>query len=246
MPLDYLVKTLRFPHVIVAGCLFSILAGCQAARMAIPAELETHSVTYPCIGRSGFTLTETFSFGPYQLSQVHRGWTQTTAWGIVFFERSHTRQSYEFTLQAPNGESWKGQAATGVRKSDLKGTVAGGDLTWGLDSDQQFIVRIGRGDAPEAWTLALAEGSRDSTLRGRFSDGTTTYQVEGTRQLAGSPMPLMDTAGFLIGDGSRVIAAVDLINAGSVTFDSSLSAARRDPLAAAAAALLLYQNLSDR
>ncbi len=212
--------------------------------MAIPSHLEARSEGYPCIGRGGFTLSEQFTFGPYQVENVHRGWTTTTAWGIIFYERSHSRQPFEYTLQGPTGAPWQGQAATGVRKSDLKGTVAGGELTWGIGSDLNFVVRIGQGDEPEAWTLVLGEGNRDTTLTGQYSDGKTTYRIEGSHQLAGSPMPLVDTAGFLIYDGTRLIAAVDLINAGSVYFDRQLSAARRDPLAAAATALLLYQDIS--
>lgn len=222
-----------------------LLTGCQSAKMAIPSDLEARSETYPCIGRNGFSLSEQFSFGPYRVENVHRGWTTRTKWGIVFFERSHARQQYEYTLIPPRGEPWQGQAATGVKKSDLKGTVAGGELTWGLESDLNFVVQIGRTDAPRAWTLVLAEGTRDSTFKGQLSDGTTTYRVEGTHALEGSPIPLMDTAGYLIYDGTRLLAAIDLINAGSVHLDTRLPAARRDPLAAAAAALLLYRDISD-
>lgn len=220
------------------------LAGCQSAQMAIPSDLEARSETWPCIGRGGFTLSEQFTFGPYQVENVHRGWTTKTAWGLLFFERSHTRQQVEYTLQGPKGAPWQGQAATGVRKSDLKGMVAGGDLTWGIDSDLNFVVHIGQGEKANAWTLVLAEGNYDSTLKGQFSDGKTTYRVEGSHKLAGSSMPLMDTSGYLIYKGKKPIAAVDVLNAGSVTFDSALSASKRDPLAAAAAALLLYKDIA--
>ena len=58
-------------------------------------------------------------------------------------------------------------------------------------------------------------------------------------------MPLMENAGFLIYDGARLIAAVDLVNAGAVHFDQALPAViQREPLAAAAAALLLYRDIS--
>jgi len=238
------MKHISLPRCLSALILLLLLSSCQSAQMAIPASLQSSAETYPCVGRGGFTLSEQFSFGPYEVSDVHRGWTTQTAWGIIFFERSHTRQSFEYTLQAPKGVSWQGQAATGVRKSDLKGTVAGGDLTWGIDSDVNFVVRIGQGKKAKAWTLILAEGNRDSTLKGKFSDGNVSYRVEGSHKLAGSPMPLVDTSGYLIYQGRHLVAAVDVLNAGSVTFDPKLSAAKRDPLAAAAAALLLYQDIS--
>ena len=226
-------------------CLLPLaVAGCQSARMAIPADLEARAETYPCIGRGGFSLSEKFSFGPYAVSDVHRGWTRRITWTIVFYENSKARQQYEFTLVPPSGKSWQGQAATGVRKEDLKGTVAGGELTWGLERNVNFVARLGRAGQTNAWTLLLAEERGNVVLKGLLADGTTSYRVEGTRKLAGTSIPLMENAGFLIYDGSRLVAAVDLLNAGSVHFEPSLSPAQREPLAAAAAALLLYRDIS--
>lgn len=224
----------------------SILAvsGCQTARMAVPAGLAADADTYPCIGRGGFSLAEKFTFGPYAVTDVHRGWTHRVAWGIVMYENSRARQQYEFALQASSGRSWQGQAATGVRKEDLKGTAAGGELTWGLSRDVNFVARLGLAGQSNAWTLVLAEERGGVVLKGLLGNGTATYRVEGTRQLAGTSIPLMENAGFLIYAGTRLVAAVDLLNAGSVHFARDLTAVQREPLAAAAAALLLYRDIS--
>ena len=224
--------------------LLSLAAGCTAARMAIPADLESRSEAYPCVGRGGFSLSEKFSFGPYEISDIRRGWTHRVAWGLVFYERSKAHQQYEFTLRAPSGKTWQGQAATGVRKEDLKDTVAGGELTWGLSRAVHVVARFGLAGQTNAWTLALAEERGDVVLKGTLADGATIYRVEGTRQLAGTSIPLMENAGFLIYDGTRLVAAIDLLNAGSVYLDRTLSPARREPLAAAATALLLYRDIS--
>ena len=230
-------------------CLFSDLvlsaaAGCTTARMAIPADLESRADAYPCVGRGGFTLSEKFSFGPYDVVDVRRGWTHRSAWRIALYERSRARQQYEFSLRMPSGRRWQGQAATGVRKQDLKDTVAGGELTWGLARDVNFVANLGLDNQTNAWTLALAEERGGILLNGTLTDGQATYRIEGTRQLAGSSIPLMENAGFLIYDGTRLVAAVDLVNAGSVRFDQALTPAQREPLAAAAAALLLYRDIS--
>ena len=226
------------------SCAVLLLAGCTSARLAIPDDLESRADVYPCVGRAGFSLSERFSFGPYEVSDVHRGWTHRVAWGIAMYERSRARQPCEFALRTPSAQLWRGQAATGVRREDLKDTVAGGELTWGLSRDVHFVARLGRDAQTNAWTLLLAEDRDGILLRGALTDGPTTYRVEGSRQLAGTSMPLMENAGFLIHDGPRLVAAVDLLNAGSVHFDPSLSPAQREPLAAAAAALLLYRDIS--
>ena len=49
--------------------------GCQVARMAVPPDLESGSEVFPCTGRQGFTWSEKFTFGPYAVTDVHRGWT---------------------------------------------------------------------------------------------------------------------------------------------------------------------------
>ena len=221
------------------------LAGCTTARMAIPADLESRSDVYPCVGRGGFTLSEKFTFGPYEVFDVRRGWTHRVTWSLALYERSKARQQCEFTLRMPSGRKWQGQAATGVRKQDLKDTVAGGELTWGLARDVNFVARLCLARQTNAWTLALAEERSGILLNGTLTDGQATYRIEGTRQLAGSSMPLMENAGFLIYDGPRLVAAVDLVNAGAVHFDKALPALiQREPLAAAAAALLLYRDIS--
>ncbi len=131
-----------------------------------------------------------------------------------------------------------------MRKQDLKDTVAGGELTWGLTREVNFVARLGREDQAGAWNLALAEERGGVLLNGTQTDGQTAYRVEGSRQLAGTSIPLTENAGFLIYDGTRLVAAVDLVNAGSVRFDQALAPAQREPLAAAAAALLLYRDIS--
>ena len=228
----------------IALCLLFLAGGCTTARMAVPADLEARSDAYPCAGRGGFTLSEKFSFGPYDVVDVRRGWTHRVAWSIALYERSRARQQYEFALRAPSGQTWRGQAATGVRKQDLKDTVAGGELTWGLTREVNFVARLGRDGEPGAWNLALAEERGGVLLNGTLTDGQTAYRVEGSRQLAGTSIPLMENAGFLIYDGTRLVAAIDLVNAGSVRFDQSLTSETREPLAAAAAALLLYRDIS--
>jgi len=184
------------------------------------------------------------SFPPYEVVQVRRGWTRRHGWSVPFYDEYAASQSYEFTLLAPGGEFWQGQATTGVRRQDARGWIGGGHLTWGISHQIDYLVQIGQDGRDTAWTLSLAEGGSDTTLAGTFSDGATTYRVEGTHHLAGTSMPLVDTAGFLFYDGKRAVAAVDLLNAGAVHLDRSLPSAQRDPLAAAAAALLLYQDIS--
>jgi len=222
------------------------LAGCQTARMAMPPALEARADSLACEGRNGFKLSEAFTFGPYEVFDVRRGWSSRFTWGILSFRQSSARQKLEYALRAPGGAVWRAQAATGVRQQDVQGQVAGGELTWGIGHQAHYLVRIGRDGSETPWTLNVAEGDRDTALKGVFTDGATTYEVEGSHQLAGTTIPLMDPSGYIVSLGSRPVMAVDVLNAGSVHFAPDLAAAEREPLAAAAAALLLYKDLSNR
>ncbi|PIE57808.1 MAG: hypothetical protein CSA33_07135 [Desulfobulbus propionicus] len=219
------------------------LSGCQAARMAVPPGLEGHSDFLVCEGRNDFKLSETFSFGPYEVYDVHRGWSNRFTWGIVFFQKSSARQKLEYSLRTPNGTVWRAQAVTGVVQKDVMGQVIGGDLTWGIGHKTSYVVRMGSDGSETPWTLNVAEGNSDTVLKGVFANGTTTYRVTGSHRLAGSSIPLVDPTGYIVSRRSRPVMAVDVLNAGSVHFASDLSPADREPLAAVAVALLLYKDL---
>jgi hypothetical protein len=180
------MKAISLPLRRLFLLLFLPLAGCQSARMAVPADLEARADAYPCLGRGGFSLSEKFSFGPYEVFQVKRGWTRRTTWTLVLYENAKARQQVEFSLRTPSGRTWQGQAATGVRQENLKSSVAGGELTWGLEKNMEYLARLGLPDQPTAWTMTLAEKTADDVPKGLLTDGSRTYQVAGTRNLAGT------------------------------------------------------------
>jgi len=223
---------------VVVGVLAS---GCHSARMAIPNELAMRSEQLICSGRGGFN--EDFKFGAYQVTDVHRGWTRRSACGLWRLERANTQQSYEFSLVAPGEGMWNGQAAAGLQSADLKTEAWGGELAIGILSSQNLVVRLGRSDG-EAWTLVLNQRSDEDLMTGYLRSEKATYEVAGTHKLAGTPMPLADTAGYVVAKNNVPVAAVDVLNDGTVWLSQGLSGPERNGLAAAAAALLLFQDLN--
>jgi len=223
-----------------------ISVSCQTARMALPGFLEERAEAHACVGRQGFRFGEDFSFGPYDVRDVRRGWMRRAEWDLTFAEGSARRQEFEYMLHAPDGNRWQGHAVTGVRKQDVSGRVGGGEWRWDLTADMNFLVHIEDERQEQFWTLAMAEGRGDTVMHGELSDGHTVYRVEGTYRLAGTTMPLVDPAGFIIYTGRRAVAAVEVINQGTVYFDRELGVTDRDVLAAAATALLLYRDIAGR
>ena len=231
---------------VVLICFPMLIVSCQTARMALPGFLEERTEAYACVGRQGFRFGEDFSFGPYQVHEVRRGWMQRVEWDLAFAEGSARRQEFEYMLHAPDGNRWQGHAVTGVRKQDVSGRVGGGEWRWDLAADMNFLVHIEDERQEQFWTLAMAEGRGDTVMHGELSDGHQVYRVEGTHRLAGTTMPLLDPAGFIIYKDRRAVAAVEVINQGMVYVDRDLDSIERDVLAVAATALLLYRDISGR
>ena len=239
-------KTMLFHGLLVLSCL--AFSGCQTARMAIPPDLEQQAEVLPCVGRGGFQLKEKLAFGGYEVQSVKRGWTSRFTWDVVVYEHSNIKTKFEFELKTPGGDLWQGHAANGVKRGDTKGIlIAGGTLDWGISFDMNYVVNLGLAGQSNGWSLVMEEKGADRRImKGRFTDGRAVYDVESSRELAGSSIPLMETAGFIIYLGGAPVAAVDLLNEGSVRFDRRLAPVQRDALAAAATALLLYRDISER
>lgn len=215
---------------------------CSQARMALPGDLQGSAQVMSCKGRMGFN--ENFEMGVYRVFDVKRGWTKRTAWGFFNHEKSRSSQKYEYALTGSDGAVWRGQALAKLRESDFRTEAWGGELEIGLASDQNLFIRLGREDAKSGWTMFLMK-NLDNVMEGWLGNGAAEYRIKGTRRLAGTPMPLTEASGYVISRDGRSLAAVDVVNAGSVAFSRSLELKERDLLAAAAAALLLYQDLED-
>lgn len=216
--------------------------GCHSARMAVPGDLKDSGQMMTCKGRGGFD--ETFDLGSYRVHEVKRGWTKRTAWGFLIWEKSSASQKYEFSLTGSDDAVWNGQAITNLNQKDLKSEAWGGELQIGLSSEQNLVVRFGKQDVKAGWTMVLMK-NKDNVLEGLLGNGSIVYSIDGTKKLAGSPMPLGDASGYIITRNGRNVCAVEVINEGAVWFAPSLTSDERDLLAAAATGLLLFKDLEE-
>ncbi len=237
-----------FPLYVVCMAMLLFLA-CHTARMLVPGDLAKVAEEMKVEGRQRFTLKESFTFGPYNVKNVHRGWTKATTIGFFGFSETKAKQSFEFTLQPAEGESWQGKCATGVNREDLKiKDFLGGTLDWGISNEITFLANLLQEGAKQPWRLVMSDlgSSKKPQFKGILTDGEQKFAVESTHRFQGSPIPSSDPIGFLISVDGEVITAVEVINKGAVWMQPSLSGALRDALAAAAAALLLYDDISER
>ena len=225
------------------ACLALLAFACREAQMAIPPDLNLASPPMKVEQTRVIGWDSPFDFGPFHVSAVHRGWTEATAWGFMVYESYKAEQSYEFRIAKQGGKPWQCNCATNVNQQVLEGMVAGGKLTWELGAGQSLACSL-KGPGGQLWKLALAaSGHSRAAMRGYLIGPKLTIQVQGTDKLEGSTIPLSEPTGYVFSvhtTTSGTIAAVQVINNGVLWLPNS---PEQEPLAAASAALLLYQNV---
>jgi hypothetical protein len=216
--------------------------------MACPPELSASAVEMPVTGRQGFSLSESFGFGPYKVTDVHRGWRVTTSWGVLGYGSSKSEQPFEFKVHANADAPWHAHCATGVRWTEMELNNfmnTGGKLEWGLSSNALFTSEFSPPDKTKSWKMVLTQETQDQVMNGLLGDGTVRISVKGTRKLAGTTLPLTEATGYLFYGDQGLVGAVDVLNQGSVWIAKDLPDPLPRVLASAASALLLYRDLRE-
>ncbi len=229
-----------------------LLMGCTTARMAVRPQLVSVAKEMKVKGRKAFSFGETFFFGPYQVAEVHRGWTRSTSFGGSMFEerkkkfssRSAT-QEYEFLLKDGKGDVWKCQCVTSSDQNYVDVLLGRKSrLAIGLTSKTSFVCTFRSKNRPEVWRLVMNEHFDSSgVMNGVLSDGKISILIQGTRKLAGTSFPLSTPSGYEFLMKEHVAGSVEVINNGAVWIVPSIEERLHSPLAVTSAALLLYQDI---
>lgn len=210
----------------------------KSAAMRLPAELATvprHEVS----GRQGWRHLQYLAFADVRAANVQRSTTKGGDLGILFYRGSKRRQTFSFSLTVGTGTPWQVAAATNLRRraAEIDG------FTVEVRNDSGFAATIHPGETgAAAWTLEMSEKS-EQPLQGWLRRGAELFLVKGTDRLAGTPLPLGETSGYVFEWNGRPVAAVEVLGDGAVWFGSDLTPERRAAVAAAASALLLLEEL---
>lgn len=219
-------------RAVVALCL--LLTACQAARMPLPDGL---SERWPVEGRQGWMIQESLRFGPYTAVEVDRSWTRGRDREVPVYEGNDREQQYAFTLADNGRAAWLVKCRAALVKRTVRTPVVDVDLK----NRSRLDCALTEADGPTTWLLTLEE-TNEKPLEGRLHIEGDEISVRGTTALEGS-LRTQETSGYNITHGGRPVAAVEVVNSGSVTLAPSLESQSRSLLAAAAAALLLLEEL---
>lgn len=236
-PIPTAMSRLLLTLLVLASISITADAKLRRASMRLPAELS-HAERWEVEGRHGWKFLERLTFGDYLVHHVDRSLTKGSDLQILFYAGSKRRQTFGFTLSENGEPAWSGAAATNLRRRavDL-------GLEIELRNKSGFSARLSPVGNPEAyWTLELSERS-ERPLSGSLWTGGRSIAVQGTDALARTPLPLGETSGYIFSVNGRPVAAVEVLNKDAVWFAADLEPALRGPIAAATAALLLFEEL---
>jgi hypothetical protein len=220
------------------------LSGCHVAHMALPQDLQSESSELTVEGRSLLIFSKSFQFGPYQVTDVHRGWTRGEGFSIWGYSESEAEQKYEFSVNESDRTSWEVQCATVADWSQLetKGFL-GGRLTMEFSSNRQLACTLKQEGGEKPSKLVMSQSANETALQGIMTDGTTRIDISATHKLATTPLPMREPTGYVFNIGGSPVGAVEVINKGTVWLDNSVTPETRSALAATSAVLLLYQDI---
>ncbi len=224
-------------------------SACQLARMSVPPALTSDTVSWPVRGRGGFDFYESFSFGPYTVDQVHRGWTTKFAWGAFHYSSTSAEQDYEFALLKNGSLRYTAQCLSAAKWNQLefrRFLGLPGTLSWDLDSNESLACLLQPADGQRQLKLGVQQKTQELVFRGFITSGDgQPISVEGSNALAGSSFGLNAASGYVFYCGQKEIAAVEIINDGRFWIKDGQPEEIEEAAAAGSAALLLYRKIKD-
>ena len=220
------------------------LSGCQVAHMALPQDLPSESSELTVEGRQLLIFRDSFHFGLYHVTDIHRGWTRgggnSVSIGASEFSSSEAKQKYELSVNEPDRPTWAVQCATTADWSQLETQgFLGGGLTIEFSSNQQLVCTLKQEGSEKLSKLVMAQSAfaNETALQGIMTDGATRIDISAT------PLQVSTPTGYIFHIKGRPVGAVEVINKGTVWLNNSVTPETRSALAATSAVLLLYQDI---
>jgi hypothetical protein len=211
--------------------------GCSLASMPLPDDLSPGD-RMVVEGRQGWRIREAVRFGPFTAGEGNRSWTRGRDRQSGPYATTARAQTFDFVLSESGRRLW----AVSCEAALLRRAVDAGVVEI-VRRDGSGVRCTGRtldGPGP-VWRLDLQERG-DRPLEGVLSGGGRRLEVTGTRRADGA-LPATATTGYTFRENDRSVAAVEVINAGAVWMRAGIPDGDRGMLAAAAAAMLLLEDL---
>jgi hypothetical protein len=216
--------------------------------MALPQGLQSESSELTVEGRQFKIILKSFQFGPYHVTDIHRGWTKGKGFSISHrdteFSDSAAKQKYEFSVNESGQATWEVQCATEADWDQLETQgFLGGRFGIEFSVDRQLACTLKQEGGEKLSKLVMAQSYKEMELKGVMIDGATQIDISVTHKLDTTPLQVSTPTGYIFHIKGRPVGAVEVINKGTVWLHNSVTPETRSALAATSAVLLLYQDI---
>lgn len=232
-----------WPLLLFAGL---SLSGCEVAHMALPQGSQSASSELPVEGRHLLIFRNSFDFKPYQVTDIHRGWTKGSGFTIAAYSASNATQKYEFSVNEPGRATWKVQCTVGAdwQRLDLENFLGKGTSVE-FSYDRKLACTMKQEGGKNFSRLLMAQSASEIVMEGIMTDGATRIDISVTHKVDTSPLKLGAPTGYIFHIEGRFVGAVEIINSGTVWIHNSVTPETRSALAATSAVLLLHQDVKE-
>lgn len=224
------------------------ISGCKSAQVAFPEGSDkTVFDQYDVQGRRDFALfSGKYKFGPYTVD-----WTR----GAVFSKPSEEKgflghedtttstETYTVSLTGNDGVTWSGECKS--KAEFIKETKTKKKIT---TTTTQIISNtlVSKLTSSDKQTIEL-KMSQDTGFNGKKSwtvqGKNLNLEIKATHRLEGAAWDVQDEAGYYITESGKLVAVVDVTNAGKVYIVKGLKKDKAQILAAVSAVLLAYRDV---
>ena len=214
------------------------LGGCSTtSQMVVPADVSGVSDVIAATDRSiwsGAWADETFTLGPYQVTDVNRDWDSSSSnsvsvWELTF-SSGKTEGGYAYQFDTPDGQM-SGQCLTeakdnsfSVSSVDFQSRVA--KLSCICDESGTEVARV------------MLQADITAGYSGTLTASGQQYRIESINEREGG-FSNGDPTGYRV-DGDQPTGAVEVLNPGRIWLGLNLERSQRAGLACTFAGLMLY------
>jgi hypothetical protein len=214
------------------------LGGCStASQMVVPADVSGVSDVIAATDRSiwsGAWADETFTLGPYKVTDVDREWDNSRSNSVSVsefgFSSGSTEGGYDYEFETPGGQM-SGQCLTEVKDTSISVRSVG---------FHSQVAKLGCSCNHSGAEVARVMVQADITAgySGALTANGQQYRIESINERE-KGLNSGDPTGYRV-DGDQPIGAVEVLNPGRIWLAQHLEDQQRDRLACTFAGLMLY------
>ncbi len=222
------------------------VSGCSVAHMALPEDSQGEISEMPVEGLGLLIVRSYFDFAPYHISDVHRGWINSSGYNIFGFSDTNAKQNFEFSVDEKGRATWNVKCTSRAdwNTVDVQNFL-GKETTLEFSYDRSLACVLKQEGVEKRSRIFMAQSAAESVMEGVVKDGDVRIDISVTYKFDFTPVKSGEPTGYLFHIGGRFVGAVEVMNMGTVWMHNSTTPETRSALAVASAVLLMYQDIKE-